>query len=226
MGSVPIDLIVSLWVGLLFAACARKQLRDGAGVSARFWQGPLMGWELIAVLAFVAIVRWPVALYEGLVHADWSLLYLVDPARLPSVTSAIVLVAHLACVLGGYGGGVWLVRRRLDHLLFASVGAVAVVACAIAFGCRARLGTYTSYANFHSGHRVPLSEGRLPWLLLVTWAGESLAVAATGWMLWSQGRLPAGPNAVSKIDAAPRPPRTPPSLPLDTEAPAPVASDS
>ena len=90
--TVPFDLMFSVFVGLLFAGCARTQFAAGAAPWGR---------ELWAVLSFEAIVLLPVGLYYYLVYPDWSWMYFVDPRRLPSGVSVLVVLAYVATILGG-----------------------------------------------------------------------------------------------------------------------------
>ena len=117
--TVPFDLIFSVSIGLIFAACARVQFLGG---------GTPWGRELAAVLSFETIIFWPVALYFLLVHPAWSWMYLVDPARLPRGVSVLVLVADVAALLGGYLLGWALLRTRRERLLY---GLLALIGAAL-----------------------------------------------------------------------------------------------
>ncbi len=194
MAGVPIDLLLSTLLGLAFAACARRQLIEANDPAARFFEGAL-GWELLAVVSFVALARGPVALYFAVVHTDWSFLYLVEPSRLPTGTAVLLLLAHLACVLGGWGAGLWLARRRLDGALAGAIGGVALAALALALGWHERLGSDTTFAGYRDGLRPPLGAAKLPWLLATTTLGQLVSAAGVGWMLLGQGPSHAGARA-------------------------------
>src|SRR6185503_17402698 len=112
--TVPFDLILSVFIGLVFSACARVQFAGG---------GTPWGRELAAVLSFEGIIVWPVALYFYLVHPAWSWMYLIDPARLPWGIVVLVLLAYVATLLAGYLGGWALVRVGKEKILFAALHA-------------------------------------------------------------------------------------------------------
>jgi len=176
---IPIDLIVSLWLGLAFAGCARLQFRDGA---------PPWGRELAAVLSFAAFGLLPAEAYLCLVHADWTWMYLVEPARLGNGVLALVLSAVVAALLTGWGVGWQLVRRRKTRALALSLVGAALAAIALGLVGRARIGSYGSFAEYHAGHAQPLFEVKLGWVLLALGGGITAQAIAVGWTLWAHGR--------------------------------------
>src|SRR5207253_8337939 len=91
--TVPFDLIFSVLVGLVFAACARQQFTGGAAPWGR---------ELAAIMTFEAIVLWPVALYYYMVYPEWCWMSFVAARRLPGGVGILVLLAHAASPLGAY----------------------------------------------------------------------------------------------------------------------------
>jgi hypothetical protein len=181
IATVPFDLMFSVLVGLGFAACARQQFNGGAAPWGR---------ELAAVLVFEGIILWPVALYYYLVYPDWSWMYFVDPRRLKSGVSILVLLAYLATLLGGYLGGWALVRaRRLPALLGAMAG-LALFLGGFVIACRHRLFSWGSFTQFHSGHARSAADGKLGWALVVTALGVATSVVVVGLALWEQGKQP------------------------------------
>ena len=178
--TVPFDLIFSVFVGLVFAACARVQFAGG---------GSPWGRELAAVLSFEAIIVWPVALYFYLVHPAWSWMYLIDPARLPWGVSVLVLLAYVATLLGGYLGrlgagadaqGEGALRRARRHRRRARH-----------LPHRRRAGasrTPARYDEYHAGHALTLGEGKLGWALAATATGVAIAIVLVGFTLWEQGK--------------------------------------
>ncbi len=177
--TVPFDLIFSVFVGLVFAACARVQFAGGASPWGR---------ELAAVLSFEAIIVWPVALYFYLVHPAWSWMYFVDPTRLPWIVVILVLLAYVVTLLGGYLGGWALARMRKEKLLYAALAALGVTLVVILVVCRGRVSHAGTYAEYHAGHAMALGEGKLGWALAATATGVAIAVVLVGFTLWEQGK--------------------------------------
>jgi hypothetical protein len=142
----------------------------------------------MAVLSFEAIVFWPCALYFCLVYPDWSWLYLVDPRRLPPGASFLVLLADVATLLGGYLAGWAILRARKLQVLYGVLGAVAVGLIAFVVVCRSRLANHGTFAEFHSGQALSVTETKLVWAMVVTSLGTAAAAALVGFALWEQGR--------------------------------------
>jgi len=177
--TVPFDLIFSVFVGLVFAACARVQFANGASPWGR---------ELAAVLSFEAIIVWPVALYFYVVHPAWSWMYFVDPARLPSGVALLVLLAYVATLLGGYLGGWALVRARREKGLYGLLGAIALGLMVFLAVMRGRVSHTGTYEEYHAGHALALGEGKLGWALAATSTGVAIAIVLVGFTLWEQGK--------------------------------------
>ncbi len=177
--TVPFDLIFSVFIGLVFAACARVQFANG---------GTPWGRELAAVLSFEAIIVWPVALYFYLVHPAWSWMYLIDPARLPWGIVVLVMLAYVATLLGGYLGGWALVKMQRERLLFAALAVIGVALIVFLIVARGRISHTGTYDEYHAGHALNLGEGKLGWALAATSTGVAIAVVLVGLTLWEQGK--------------------------------------
>lgn len=179
MATVPFDLIFSLFVGVLFAACARTQFVAGGSPFRR---------EFAAVLSFEAIIVWPVALYFCLVHPAWSWMYFVDPARLPAGVTFLVLGANLATLLAGYLGGWALFRARKERGAFGLIGALGGGLVLFLALLRGRVSHSGSYAEYHAGHALALGEGKLGWALAAICTGVVIAIVLVGFTLWEEGK--------------------------------------
>jgi hypothetical protein len=177
--TVPFDLIFSVFVGLVFAACARVQFTGG---------GSPWGRELMAVLSFEGIIVWPVALYYYWVHPAWSWMYFVDPDRLPPGVGLLVMLAYVATLLGGYLGGWALLRARKDRALVGVLATVALVLVVFLIACRARLTHSGTYEEYRAGHALSVGEGKLGWALAATSTGVAIAIVLVGFTLWEQGK--------------------------------------
>ena len=177
--TVPFDLIFSVFVGLVFAACARAQFAGGVSPWGR---------ELMAVLSFEAIIVWPVALYFYLVHPAWSWMYFVDPARLPAGVTLLVLLAYVATLMAGYLGGWALLRARKERIVYAVLAALALALVVFLVVCRGRVSHTGTYGEYHAGHALALGEGKLGWALAATSTGVIIAIVLVGFTLWEQGK--------------------------------------
>src|SRR5438309_1502643 len=104
------------------------------------------------------MVAWPLALYLYLVHGDWTSIYLFDRERLSAGMLVLVLLAELACLLGGWGAGFKLVRRGQLRALYYTLAGGAALMLALAAILHERLGSDTSYVEYHAGRRVPLGD--------------------------------------------------------------------
>ena len=178
--TVPFDLIFSVFVGLVFAACARVQFADG---------GTPWGRELAAVLSFEAHHRLAGGALFLSRASRLELDVLVDPARLPWGVS----VAGAARLRGD-------AARRLPRRLGARARAQGEVplrraAPSSASGCIVFLivaagasrtpapSTSTTPATRSRSARAS-SAGR--WRPTAT--GVAIAVVLVGFTLWEQGK--------------------------------------
>jgi hypothetical protein len=199
-----VQFLVAVCLGQAFAACARPELRESA---------PAWGRELAAVLSFELLARWPVMIYLASVHPAWAWSYLTDPGELPSSVTVLTLAADLAGLLGGYGLGWALLRRRQvrpSRILLGAFGAATITLAAL---MHARLGRYGSYADFHAGRAVPLGETKLAWVLWACALGQLASAGIVGWTLFAHGR-----RAIAAAPFARATPAAPdPTLPPETE---------
>jgi hypothetical protein len=169
----------SVFIGLVFAACARTQFVGG---------GSPWGRELMAVLSFEAIIIWPVAIYFYVVHPAWSWMYFVDPARLPPGVSLLVLIAYVATLLGGYLLGWALLRARRDRAVYAALAALGLGLAVFLVACRGRLSHAGTFAEYHAGQALTVGEGKLGWALAATSTGVAIAIVLVGFTLWEEGK--------------------------------------
>jgi hypothetical protein len=177
--TVPFDLVFSVFIGLVFAACARVQFANA---------GTPWGRELMAVLSFEVIIIWPVALYFYIVHPAWSWMYFVDPERLPMGVSLLVMLAYVATLLGGYLAGWALVRARKDKILFGLLALLGVGQVIFLIACRGRLSHSGTFAEYHAGHASSVGEVKLGWALAACTTGVAIAIVLVGFTLWEQGK--------------------------------------
>jgi hypothetical protein len=198
--------LLAVCLGQAFAACARPELRESA---------PPWGRELGAVLSFELLARWPVMIYLAAVHPAWSWAYATDPAELPASVTVLVLLADVALLLGGYGVGWTLLRRRHVRIARIALGALAAATIAVTALLHARLGRYGSFADFHAGHALPIGETKLAWVLAAGLLGQLASAAIVGWTLFAHGRRAIAAAPFARATSMPEP--TLPPVPEGTE---------
>lgn len=159
-------LFLHLALGLGFAFAGRDRIRA---------DGPFAPPAFLLVLIHVGLVTAPVTLYFYAAHADWSWLYVVDPARVPGLAIVPLVVAHALVLVGGWYAGAWLVRTDRKRVLLYVILGVAIaflIGFVIALG---RLTTATTYAGYLAGTSGGLMSVELGWALLVSFAASAAA---------------------------------------------------
>ena len=171
-------------LGVLFAACARRQFASGS---------PAFGPELAAVLSIEVLLVWPVTLYCLLVHPDWAWMYLrFDASHVSTGMVVMVLCAEAAALLTGYVGGWAMVRQQRMRLVNYALGALGLATLLFLALAHGRLLRYGSYEDYHAGRALPIGDVKLGWVLVVAILGVASAVALVGWTLYARGRGLAG----------------------------------
>jgi hypothetical protein len=146
------------------------------------------GRELWAVLSFEGIILAPVSLYFYAVYPDWAWMFFVDPHRLPWGVSALVLLAYVAALVGGYLAGWALARAHRDRLLYGALAVSSLVLLVFLTAARARLWSSGTFAQYHAGHAPGLGESKLGWSLAICSVGVIAGTLLVGFTLWEQGR--------------------------------------
>ena len=188
------ELLLSAFIGLLFALFARRQFRAGV---------PIWGRETMAVLSFVALVEWPIMIYLHAAHPDWAWMYTHPSAARSILLVVLVLLAALALVMTGYVAGWALVRARRDELHLAALGALGAGAFLLALLARGRVLVEGDYDAFHSGHARPLHATKLGWTLAISIAGAAIGVALVADRLRAQGRATVPVASIDPSDEEP-----------------------
>lgn len=139
---IPFAPLLGFVLGVVLAWVSRDELVRDAG--------PLVATRPVAIaLAFAVGVYAPMVGYFVAFHADWSYLYLVPRAEVPSaIDLALVLVSGASVPLGVVVAAPVARQKRLGAIVgLASVPAV-LAAGLFAWGAR-RLAVSASYAQFH-----------------------------------------------------------------------------
>jgi hypothetical protein len=176
---IPFAPLLAFVLGVVLAWVSRDELARDAG--------PLVATRPVAIsAAFAAGVYAPMVGYFVTFHADWSYLYLVPRAEVPSaIDLALVLVSGALVPLGAMVAAPVARQKRLGAVLWlASVPAV-LAAALFAWGAR-RLAVSASYAQFHGDFgTVPLVGSSLGRAVLF------MAVVTTLGVVWSVRSLEA-----------------------------------
>lgn len=171
MTTFPLNLLYGLWCGGFLAACAGPRLHElgseptGKPASkstvraGRKRRGAtavvLSAWPrlLSLPLLFAALSVLPSATYLAAQFPDWTLMYLVDPQRLPRLWPLAAGLFTAAGVAVGFAAGVlWFVRVGGGPLKLALGGLLVVYLGLVLLSWRSgRLAEVGSFANFHAG---------------------------------------------------------------------------
>jgi hypothetical protein len=139
---LPFALVLGPALGVALAWVAAPEL--GSNENAVLTSRPLA-----VVTAFTAFVWLPVVGYFVAFHGDWSLLYLLPWARVPSAVDLTLVLLTGASVVGGFCAGAEAVRRRrLGRLVAVIAGCGGFAAAGLPFVAR-RLAVSATYAQFH-----------------------------------------------------------------------------
>ena len=164
---------------MFFGWCARERLRvDGP------WSQPAIS----LVLLFLAMILAPCAFYFYLAHADWSWLYLVDPAKVPRLAVVPVLAAQGGALVGAYYGASKLVRAGKELALRITLGSFGGVLLVLMLILRRRLTHYGTYEQFRAGQALPLLDVKLGYVLIAVCIGAGAAAAVVAYELTRDGK--------------------------------------
>ncbi len=190
MTTFPLNLLYSLWCGGFLAACAGPRLSELTALSEPFGKLPqkpgprsgrrsgqkrggalaLAAWPRLLVLPglFALLSVLPAATYIAAQFPDWSLMYLIDPQRLPRLWPLAAGILTGVGVVGGFAAGVIWFERSGEVPLKLALGGLLLVYIGLVFlSWRAgRLSAVGSFTNFHAGGWLmqPLFS-RLSWQL-------------------------------------------------------------
>lgn len=143
---------------------------------------------ILFVAVFVALIRAPMALYLHVAHPDWSWLYLLDSRKVPGLLVVSVVAACAGATLGGYYGGVRLVRLGKERILLGVVAGLGLAVFLTILLLGGRLARYGSYAQFHAHRTLPLFDVKLGWVLLLLLIGLAVGTVLTSLELLRDGR--------------------------------------
>lgn len=138
-----------------------------------------IGWPLVWLAAFQAVIFTPIAAYLFQFYPHWSMLYAVDPYVHPwwedwrGTWSAIAVIANAVGACGAYGiswYGLAISRRWLVWMP-AGLGSLIILSVLIGYGRRVL--TITDYDHFWAGHGINLFTSVPGWIGICLYAGTS-----------------------------------------------------
>jgi hypothetical protein len=147
---IPFAPLLGFVLGVVLAWVSRDELSRDAG--------PLVATRPVSIaLGFAVCVYAPVVGYFVAFHADWSYLYLVPRAEVPSaVDLALVLASGALVPLGLMVAAPAARQKRLTAVIWMASLPAVVAAGVFAWGAR-RLAVSASYAQYHGDFgTVPL----------------------------------------------------------------------
>lgn len=160
--------MLNVGLGGTFALCARDRLRA---------DGPFAAPAFYLVLIFAAVVVLPVTLYFHIAHPAWSWLYAVDPVIIPALALVPLVVLHCGSLLAGWYGCARLMRADRGHVAVYLSAGMTLSFVLLALLLHERLGSYGSYADFHSGAASGLMDVKLGYVLVPLGLGVIVAAA-------------------------------------------------
>lgn len=176
---LPLAFPIGLLLGLGLAWMSRVEL-------ARSEVPLVLARPFLVAIGFAFIVFAPIVGYAVALHGDWSYLYLLRYARIPSAVDLGLVLLAAATIPGGFAiGAPWALAKRgapfvrLAIVLF--LAAIVIVVLSLK-----RLGISASYAQYHGAFggapigQTPLGRGILiSWLSLFLGYGWATRVLMT-----------------------------------------------
>jgi hypothetical protein len=121
-------------------------------------------------------------------YPDWSWMYFVDPRRLPWGVSILVLLGHVATLMGGYLLGWTLLRAHREKVVYGLLAGLALALLTFVLTMQKRIARYGTFEDFHAGRTLALTQAKLGWTLVACSIGVTIAIALVGFTLWEQGK--------------------------------------
>jgi hypothetical protein len=176
--------LVAPWVGLVFGVLFAWMAREDLARSER---GPLASPAMVLPLAFGFLIHGPVAGYFLAYAPDWSVAYLIDSQRLPSIVDMLALLLTAASPTIGYLLSVYPASRREGAILIRWSVPLLVVVVAVTIALGPRLGTEANYAQYRGsfGTRSVVGGGLG---LSVLWM-NAILFGSAGWVAKSLRQL-------------------------------------
>lgn len=139
-----------------------------------------------AVTVYDALIAVPIATWFVVRFPDWTMSYVVDAGRVPSLVLAIFVLAHGIAALAGFFAGASLLRDHRQRALPLVIGVAALLLLVGAVVARHRLGVVGTFAQYRGGfglRRVRSTGLAAPFVAVVLgWSG------AAAHLLWSLAR--------------------------------------
>jgi hypothetical protein len=150
--------------------------------------GPFAAPAFLLVLSFVGVVLLPVTLYLYLAHADWTWMYMVDPADVPGLALVPILVLHGGAVVGGWYLGATLLRTDRQRIMWGMLTGSGVAIVGLVIGLRDRIFTYGTHRDFHAGRALELMDVKLGYVLIALFIGVGGSAGFVAFELYRDSR--------------------------------------
>lgn len=206
--TVPIDLGLNLAFGSSVVLACRSAIPHVGFVRAP---------SLWALLAFEAMIFFPVGAYLLWRFPDWSYMYLAESGTLGVPDWTVAAMYPIAAMLG-FGVTFVLIRKDKTGPAFAFCGGSLLLAAAVSgFGYRQLLGVGTTSAFRAGSDLTPIFASPLAWILGAIGVAVIASWAVTLWRLYLFGRawqlseldnvVSVSPSLIEEIDPTipPRP---------------------
>lgn len=150
--------------------------------------GPFAAPAFLHVLSFVGVVLLPVTLYLYVAHADWTWMYMVDPADVPGLALVPILVLHGGAVVGGWYLGTTLLRADKQRAVWSILGGGSALLIALVIALRERIFTYGTHRDFHGGRALDLMDVKLGYVLIALFLGVGGSAGFVAFELYRDSR--------------------------------------
>jgi hypothetical protein len=144
---IPIPILLGLHA--LFGLAVAYASRTSTRLSSR---SVLTSRAYLALLVSEGMLGVPIAIYLYVFYRDWSFMYLVDGARVPSALAVAIVATYPAIATAAYVLGVALLRARRDALLGGLVVGVMLASAGVAVVLRGRLLLVGPFGGYHGGY--------------------------------------------------------------------------
>jgi hypothetical protein len=178
---IPIPILLGLHT--LFGLAVAYASRTSTRLSSR---SLFRSRAYLALLVSEGMLGIPIATYLYVFYRDWSFMYFVDGARVPSAIAVAIVATFPFVASVGFAVGVGLLRARRDAVLGGTLVAVGVACLAAGAVLRRRLLLVGPFGGYHGGYGMRAitrsALGPVAGLLSTT------LVAGWAYVVWRTGR--------------------------------------
>ena len=163
----------------MFVLCANDRIRV---------DGPFPMPPFLLVLMFVGAIQLPIAVYLYWVHPAWSLLYIIDPRRMPDLGLVALILVQCAALPAAWYLGAYLLQAGKQQIIVYVTAGTGVLFVLMGILCAGRLGQYGTYQEFARGTTSALFDVKLGYILIALTLGIGTAASFVGVELMRNAR--------------------------------------